>query len=78
MIFFFQGSVMSEELALKSRKTLEESVVAKQEALEWCNSAFIIPIKATVKIQESHITVRHAMLHNMKDKFLSSDYLKKS
>ena len=45
------------------------------EALEYCNSAFIVPDKATARIQESHITAGHALLQYVEDKLLETGWL---
>ena len=46
------------------------------EALELCDSAFIVPSNVTGRIQESHITAGHALLQYVEDKLLLSGYLK--
>ena len=48
------------------------------EALELCDSAFIVPSRVTARIQESHITAGHAMLQYIEDKLLDVGYLQKS
>ena len=48
------------------------------EALELCDSAFIVPSSVTARIQESHITAGHAMLQYIEDKLLDVGYLQKS
>ena len=45
------------------------------EALEYCNSAFIVPDKATARIQESHITAGHALLQYVEDRLLETAWL---
>ena len=48
------------------------------EALELCDSAFVVPSSETARIQESHITAGHAMLQYIEDKLLDINYLQKS
>lgn len=48
------------------------------EALEFCDSAFVVPSSVTARIQESHITAGHAMLQYIEDKLLDINYLQKS
>ena len=48
------------------------------EALELCDSAFVVPSNVTARIQESHITAGHAMLQYIEDKLLDVGYLQKS
>ena len=45
------------------------------EALNYCNTAFIVPDKVTARIQESHITAGHALLQYVEDKLLETDWL---
>jgi len=45
------------------------------EALEYCNTAFIVPDKVTARIQESHITAGHALLQYVEDKLLETAWL---
>ena len=45
------------------------------EALNYCNSAFIVPDKVTARIQESHITAGHALLQYVEDKLLDIGWL---
>ena len=47
------------------------------EALEYCDSAFIVPGKVTARIQESHITAGHALLQYVEDLLLESGWLTK-
>ena len=47
------------------------------EALEYCDSAFIVPGKVTARIQESHITAGHALLQYIEDLLLESGWLTK-
>ena len=47
------------------------------EALEYCNSAFVVPGKVTARIQESHITAGHALLQYIEDLLLESGWLHK-
>ena len=46
------------------------------KALEYCNSAFIVPSTSTARIQESHITAGHALLQYVEDKLIEEGYLK--
>ena len=45
------------------------------KALQYCNSAFVVPSKVTARIQESHITAGHAMLQYIEDKLLNEGWL---
>ena len=45
------------------------------EALKYCNTAFLVPDKATARIQESHITAGHALLQYVEDKLLETGWL---
>ena len=45
------------------------------EALQYCDSAFIVPDKVTARIQESHITAGHALLQYVEDKLLQNGWL---
>ena len=45
------------------------------EALQYCDSAFIVPDKVTARIQESHITAGHALLQYVEDKLLEDGWL---
>ena len=47
------------------------------EALEYCDSAFIVPGKVTARIQESHITAGHALLQYVEDLLIESGWLTK-
>ncbi len=47
------------------------------EALEYCNSAFVVPGIVTARIQESHITAGHALLQYIEDLLLESGWLHK-
>ena len=47
------------------------------EALEYCDSAFVVPGKVTARIQESHITAGHALLQYIEDLLLESGWLTK-
>lgn len=47
------------------------------EALEYCDSAFVVPGKITARIQESHITAGHALLQYVEDLLLESGWLTK-
>lgn len=48
------------------------------QAMDLCDSAFVVPSSATARIQESHITAGHAMLQYIEDKLLDIGYLVKS
>ena len=48
------------------------------DALEYCDSAFIVPGKVTARIQESHITAGHALLQYIEDLLLESGWLIKN
>ena len=48
------------------------------EALELCDSAFVVPSSITARIQETHITAGHAMLQYIEDVLLDIGYLEKS
>ena len=45
------------------------------EALQYCDSAFIVSDKVTARIQESHITAGHALLQYVEDKLLQNGWL---
>tara|TARA_B110000003_G_scaffold271883_1_gene306785 strand:+ start:1122 stop:1736 length:615 start_codon:yes stop_codon:yes gene_type:complete len=45
------------------------------EALQYCDSAFIVPDKVTARIQESHITAGHALLQYVEDKLLETGWI---
>ncbi len=47
------------------------------EALEYCDSAFVVPGKVTARIQESHITAGHALLQYIEDLLLKNGWLTK-
>ncbi len=47
------------------------------EALEYCDSAFVVPGKVTARIQESHITAGHALLQYIEDLLLMNGWLTK-
>tara|TARA_Y100001970_G_scaffold279623_1_gene387292 strand:+ start:6109 stop:6729 length:621 start_codon:yes stop_codon:yes gene_type:complete len=47
------------------------------EALQYCNSALIVPSKVTARIQESHITAGHALLQYVEDLLLENGWLTK-
>tara|TARA_E500000081_G_C5991548_1_gene287045 strand:+ start:62 stop:673 length:612 start_codon:yes stop_codon:yes gene_type:complete len=47
------------------------------EALEYCDTAFIVPGKTTARIQESHITAGHALLQYIEDLLLENGWLTK-
>ena len=47
------------------------------DALEFCDSAFIVPGKVTARIQESHITAGHALLQYVEDLLIESGWLTK-
>jgi len=46
-------------------------------ALQYCDSAFIVPSKITGRIQESHITAGHAILQYVEDSLLEQGWLNK-
>jgi D-sedoheptulose 7-phosphate isomerase len=48
------------------------------EALDFCDSAFVVPSNITARIQETHITAGHAMLQYIEDTLLDIGYLEKS
>ena len=48
------------------------------EALQHCDSAFVVPGKVTARIQESHITAGHALLQYIEDLLLESGWLIKN
>ena len=48
------------------------------EALDLCDSAFVVPSNITARIQETHITAGHAMLQYIEDTLLDVGYLEKS
>ena len=45
------------------------------EALQYCDSAFIVPDKVTARIQESQITAGHALLQYVEDKLFQNGCL---
>lgn len=45
------------------------------EALKYCDEVFIVPSNDTGRIQESHITVGHALMEYIEDKLIESNYL---
>ena len=45
------------------------------EALQCCDSAFVVPVNATARIQESHISAGHALLHNIEYLLLERGWL---
>tara|TARA_Y100001970_G_scaffold44453_1_gene55517 strand:- start:3901 stop:4512 length:612 start_codon:yes stop_codon:yes gene_type:complete len=47
------------------------------EAVEFCNSAFVVPSISTARIQESHITAGHALLQYIEDKLIDEGYLER-
>ena len=47
-------------------------------ALELCDSAFVVPSSITGRIQESHITAGHAMLQYIEDNLIQSGFLEKN
>ena len=47
------------------------------EALDYCDSAFIVPGKVTARIQESHITAGHALLQYVEDLLLKNCWVTK-
>lgn len=47
------------------------------EAIEYCDSAFVVPGRTTARIQESHITAGHALLQYIEDLLLENGWLTK-
>lgn len=47
------------------------------DAIEYCDSAFVVPDKTTARIQESHITAGHALLQYVEDQLIESGWLNK-
>ncbi len=47
------------------------------EAIEYCDSVFLVPDKITARIQESHITAGHALLQYIEDLLLENGWLSK-
>lgn len=47
------------------------------EAIEYCDSAFVVPGSITARIQESHITAGHALLEYVEDLLLDNGWLTK-
>lgn len=45
------------------------------EALKYCDEVFIVPSNDTGRIQESHITVGHALMEYIEDQLIESNYL---
>ena len=45
------------------------------EALQYCDSAFVVPGRVTARIQESHITAGHALLQYIEDLLLENGWL---
>ncbi len=45
------------------------------EALQYCDSAFVVPSSITARIQESHITAGHALLQYVEDSLLNNGWL---
>ena len=45
------------------------------EALQYCDSAFVVPGRVTARIQESHITAGHGLLQYIEDLLLESGWL---
>ena len=48
------------------------------KAIEYCDSAFVVPGKVTARIQESHITAGHALLQYIENLLLENGWLTKS
>ena len=48
------------------------------EALDLCDSAFVVPSNITARIQETYITAGHAMLQYIEDALLDIGYLENS
>ena len=47
----------------------------EEEALSYCDLAFVVPSKITGRIQESHITAGHALLQYVEDSLLEKGWL---
>ena len=47
------------------------------EAIDYCDSAFVVPGNITARIQESHITAGHALLQYVEDLLLDNGWLTK-
>ena len=47
------------------------------KALDYCDSAFIVPSDVTARIQEAHITAGHALLQFIEDRLLETGWLNK-
>ena len=47
------------------------------DAIEYCDSAFVVPDKTTARIQESHITAGHALLQYVEDQLIENGWLNK-
>ena len=47
------------------------------EAINYCDSAFVVPCKVTARIQESHITAGHALLQYVEDYLMETGWLTK-
>ena len=47
------------------------------KALDYCDSAFIVPSDVTARIQEAHITAGHALLQLIEDRLLETGWLNK-
>jgi len=62
---------------LEAGDVIAGSIADGGKALQYCNSAFIVPSKVTARIQESHITAGHAMLQYIEDKLVNEGWLSK-
>lgn len=47
------------------------------KALDYCDSAFIVPSDVTARVQEAHITAGHALLQFIEDRLLETGWLNK-
>ena len=47
------------------------------KALDYCDSAFIVPSDVTARIQEAHITAGHALLQFIEDRLIETGWLNK-
>lgn len=67
-------------LSMKAAKELDIKVFGflgcdGGEALKYCDEAFIVPSYDTGRIQEAHITAGHALMENIEDQLIKSNYL---
>ena len=66
------GNVIAESISKKGKLLICGN---GGEALQYCDSAFLVPDKVTARIQESHITAGHALLQYVEDKLLQNGWL---